>query len=157
MKVADDSKIWIFQSIRSFNEMEIQTIKSKFEHFLTDWNAHGAALLADYQIIDNQFIVVAVDENQAAASGCSIDKLTQLIKALEEQYQFGFLDRMNVAYEKDNQINIIKLNDFKTQVKNGDLDLETVVYNNGITNLKDFREQWKLPLSKSWAKNLIPH
>lgn len=156
MTIADHARIWIFQSSRAFTEQETQDIKTQFDHFLLDWNAHGAALLAEYEIINNQFIVVAVDENQAAASGCSIDKLTKIIKGLEEKYQFGFLDRMNVAYEQNQKIEIVKLPEFKKAVKNGELPKDTIVYNNGVTNLADFRSQWKLPLTESWAKNLLP-
>ncbi|WP_068595854.1 ABC transporter ATPase [Vaginella massiliensis] len=155
MNLAEHARIWIFQSKRPFNTQEIKTITNKFDEFLKDWNAHGAALLADYQIIDNQFVVVGVDEDQAAASGCSIDKLTKLIRTIEEEYQFGFLDRMNAAYQQADTLNIVQLNDFKNMVKNGELPDSVIVYNNGLTDLKSFREAWKLPLKESWAKNLI--
>lgn len=156
MTIADHARIWIFQSMRAFTKQETQDIKSEFDNFLLDWNAHGAALLAEYEIINNQFIIVTVDEDQAEASGCSIDKLTKLIKNLEEKHQFGFLDRMNVAYEVNTKIEIMNLLDFKKAVKNAELPAETIVYNNGVTTLSDFRSQWKLPLNKSWAKNLLP-
>ncbi len=157
MNIADHSRIWIFQSNRAFNETELSEINFRFEDFLIDWNAHGAALLAAYEIIDQQFIVVAVDEDQATASGCSIDKLTKTIKALEEKYQFGFLDRMNIAYQEADQVKIERLTDFKSKVKNGEITENVIVYNNGLSNLGSFKSEWKLPLKKSWAKNLIPN
>ena len=40
----DDSRIWIYQSNRDFNESEIGVIKDKTISFLDNWQAHGKDL-----------------------------------------------------------------------------------------------------------------
>ncbi len=154
MNLADDSRIWIFQANRKFSTEEKDTIISKLKHFIADWNAHGAALLADFDLPYDQFIVVGVDENQAAASGCSIDKLTKIMRELDAEYNFEFLNRMLVAYEQNEEIKIEKLPTFKKNVKEG-LIKDVNVFNNGIAKLSEFKTSWILPLEQSWAKTLL--
>ena len=154
MNLADDSRIWIFQANRKFSTEEKDTIISKLKHFIADWNAHGAALLADFDLPYDQFIVVGVDENQAAASGCSIDKLTKIMRELDAEYNFEFLNRMLVAYEQNEEIKIEKLPTFKNNVKEG-LIKDVNVFNNGIAKLSEFKTSWVLPLEQSWAKTLL--
>jgi len=154
MNLSDDSRIWIFQSERKFSSEEKQNITSKLKNFIADWNAHGADLLADFDLPYDQFIVVGVDENQAAASGCSIDKLTKIIRELDAEYQFNFLNRMLIAFEEQNSIKIEKLPTFKSNVKEGIYN-NIRVFNNGVSNLADFKSSWILPIQQSWAKTLL--
>lgn len=155
MNLPQDSKIWIFQSSRNFSEEEIIDIEKKLDDFMLEWNAHGAALTGAYAIPYDRFIVVAVDENRAQASGCSIDSMTRIIKAIEEKYNFGLLNRMLVSYKVANDIITLPLNEFKQKVKENQIPEEASVFHNGITKLADFEEQWESPLSESWVKHLL--
>ncbi|MBS7334048.1 MAG: ABC transporter ATPase [Weeksellaceae bacterium] len=154
MNLADDSKIWIFQANRKFSSEEKDIITAKLKKFIADWNAHGAALLADFDLPYDQFIVVGVDEKQASASGCSIDKLTKIIRELDSEYNFEFLNRMLIAFEENENIKIEKLPTFKSKVKEG-LYNNIKVFNNGISNLADYKSSWVLPIEKSWANTLL--
>lgn len=150
-----DSKIWIFQSTRNFNEEEITEIEQKLDSFMLEWNAHGTALTGTYAIPYDRFIVVAVDENKAMASGCSIDSMTRQIKLLEEKYNFGLLNRMLVSYKIDEEIITLPLSEFKQKVKENQIPEDASVFHNGITKLSDFEESWESPLHESWVKHLL--
>ena len=76
----DDSRIWIYQSNRDFNESEIGVINDKTISFLDNWQAHGKDLECSYSIIDKRFIIIAVNESVNPIGGCSIDFSLQLIK-----------------------------------------------------------------------------
>ncbi|RLZ12347.1 ABC transporter ATPase [Faecalibacter macacae] len=154
MNLADDSRIWIFQANRKFSSEEKEVIILKLKKFIADWNAHGASLLADFDLPYDQFIVVGVDEKQASASGCSIDKLTKIIRELDAEYNFEFLNRMLIAFEQEESIKIEKLPSFKSNIKEG-LYNDIKVFNNGISNLAEFKSIWVLPIEKSWAKSLL--
>ncbi len=154
MNLADNSRIWIFQANRKFSTEEKETIIAKLKHFIADWNAHGAALLADFDLPYDQFIVVGVDESQAAASGCSIDKLTKIMRELDAEYNFDFLNRMLVAFEEENEIKIEKLPTFKKNVKEG-VYQNIKIFNNGISSFSDFKTNWLIPIEESWAKTLL--
>ena len=154
MNLANDSRIWIFQANRKFSTEEKEIITSKLNTFIADWNAHGAELLADFELPYDQFIVVGVDENQATASGCSIDKLTKLVREIDADYSFDLLNRMLVSYENEEEVFIEKLPTFKQKVKDGAIK-NVKVSNNGISSLNDFKQNWLLPLEESWAKTLL--
>ncbi|MGV0979447.1 ABC transporter ATPase [Empedobacter falsenii] len=154
MNLADDSRIWIFQANRKFSTEEKQAITAKLNIFIADWNAHGAELLADFDLPYDQFIVVGVDENQATASGCSIDKLTKIVREIDADYSFDLLNRMLVSYENEEEVFIEKLPTFKQKVKEGEIK-NVKVFNNGISSLNDFKNNWLLPIEESWAKTLL--
>ncbi|MGB6083716.1 ABC transporter ATPase [Moheibacter sp.] len=155
MNLSQNSKIWIFQSTRNFNSEEITEIESTLDAFMQEWNAHGAKLTAAYAIPYDRFIVLAVDENVEPASGCSIDSMTRIVKALEEKYNFGLLNRMLVSYKIEDEIFTLPLNEFKQKVKNNEIPEEASVFHNGITKLSEFEESWELPLAESWVKSLL--
>lgn len=156
MNLPLDSKIWIFQSQRNFSSEEIMEIEQTLDNFTKEWNAHGAALTSAYAIPYDRFIVLAVDENHAQASGCSIDSMTRIIKALEEKHQLGLLNRMLVSYQLEGEIITLPLSEFKQKVKNNLISMEASVFHNGLTSLEAFEDGWELPLAESWAGNLIP-
>ncbi|WP_313375674.1 ABC transporter ATPase [Chishuiella sp.] len=154
MNLSDDSRIWIFQASRKFSYSEKENITQKLNNFIAVWNAHGAELLASFDLPYDQFIVVGVDENQAAASGCSIDKLTKLVREIDAEYSLDLLNRMLVSYEENQHIIIDKLPVFKQKVKEGAMK-NVNVFNNGISSLKEFKHSWLVPLEESWAKTLL--
>lgn len=155
MNLPSGSKVWIFQSIRNFTEKEQIEIEQILNKFMEEWNAHGAALSSDFSIYHNRFIVIATDENQVQASGCSIDSMTRVIKSIEEKYKFGLLNRMLISYRSGSDIMTLPLPKFKQKVKSGELNEETIIFNNSLTHLDKFNAQWEIPVKESWAKSLI--
>ncbi|MFV0305089.1 MAG: ABC transporter ATPase [Moheibacter sp.] len=155
MNLPSGSKVWIFQSIRNFTETEQIEIEQILNKFMEEWNAHGAALSSDFSIYHNRFIVIATDENQVQASGCSIDSMTRVIKSIEEKYKFGLLNRMLISYRSGSDIMTLPLPEFKQKVKSGELNEETIIFNNSLTHLNEFNAQWEIPVKESWAKSLV--
>ena len=100
----DDSRIWIYQSNRDFNESEIGVIKDKTISFLDNWQAHGKDLECSYSIIDKRFIILAVNETANPIGGCSIDFSLQLIKDISNTIGIDLLNRLVVNYKLDNRI-----------------------------------------------------
>jgi len=155
MNLPQDAKIWIFQSSRNFNSEEIAEIETTLDIFMKEWNAHGAAMTSAYALPYDRFIVIAADEDKVAASGCSIDSMTRIIKALEEKYSFGLLNRMLVSYKINDEIITLPLKEFKQKVKSNEIPETAGVFHNGLTSLRDFEEGWELPLRESWVKPLL--
>ena len=79
----ENSRIWIYQSNRSFSEIELEDISAKLIVFLQSWSAHGSDLQAGFEIKYKRFIVIALDQEKQSATGCSIDASVQFIQALE--------------------------------------------------------------------------
>lgn len=145
------SRIWIYQASRNIAKSEVQTIVSVLDIKMEGWAAHGAALLSAYKIFHSRFVVIALDENQNAASGCSIDASTHWLKDLGAELNINFFDR-SLAYLADNEIHTVDLLGIKKAVSDELINADTIIYNNLIKTLSDFDQNWQLQASKSWLK-----
>lgn len=151
-----ESKLWIFMAERQLSGVEADVVKTFMTQFVPQWKAHSDALKAGFELIEDRFLVVVVDETPAAASGCSIDSLTRFIKEIESKTGVSFTNRMLVTYQQNSEFITNSLSDFKKKVKNGQLADDTIIYNNSVATLSDFWDNWEQPLNKSWAATLLP-
>jgi hypothetical protein len=151
-----NARVWVFQSIRTLNTAEIAEIDQQLDQFLSKWAAHGSALKSGFEIRFNRFIVVAVDEAQANATGCSIDSLMRLIQAIDEKYSLNLFDRMRVSYRTNLGIEQCDANEFRKKWSAGDVGLDTVVFNNVIETLGDLNKNWETTARACWVANLAP-
>ena len=152
----DESKVWIYQSNRELKKKEISEIESSLKNFTAEWTAHNQQLKAKANIILNRFIVIAVDETKAGASGCSIDKSVKFIKSIEHSFSLSLFDRLEMAYIKDNLLLVSRLSNIKNMLLKNELSNEDYIFDNTINTLKSLRNNWVIPIGKSWlmAKSL---
>jgi len=146
----DTSRIWIYQANRSFTSKELEDIGLEMDAFLKDWTAHGSNLKAGYEIRYKRFIVIALDQSQTSASGCSIDASVHFIQQLEKKYDVQLLDKMNVSYKQGEYIAYKPLSDFKKMAKQKAVSKNTIVFNNLVNNKQEYEEHWEVPASESW-------
>jgi hypothetical protein len=147
---SSDSRIWIYQSNRAFTEAEIHQIKNKCIEFTNQWTAHKDQLTASSEIIYKRFIIFCVDENNASASGCSIDKSVHLVKELEKEFNIFLLNRMLVAYINDDKVLSCPLSSFVQLFQSGKISRDTLVFNNNISTLEQLQNNWIIPVKESW-------
>lgn len=146
-----DFRVLIYPASRPFSARESKAIAEKLFDFLATWNAHGKPLSSSYKIEKNQFIIVAVDEEKEAASGCSIDSLNGVMRELDAEFQLGLFDRMKASYLQNGEVFTMKLQDFRNAVKNGDIDADAEVFDFSKSSYVSFLSDFLLPLRRSWA------
>jgi hypothetical protein len=146
----DESRVWIYQSNRKFSDEEFAAIESAVREFVDGWNAHGKGLEASYALKYNRFIILAVNSEVQPASGCSIDDSVHFIQGLEKQYGVDLLDKMNVTYLQGGHIAHKTLADFRKMAKDKSVSENTIVFNNLVNTLGEFREFWEVPARESW-------
>ena len=96
----EKSRIWIYGAEEKLtNEQEGYILKSISDH-LKNWEAHKAPLTAGVIILENHFIIVALDESKNGASGCSIDTLQNKIQELDKELSISLLTRLNPSRRK---------------------------------------------------------
>lgn len=147
---SDDSRVWIYQSDREISEMEADEINGHIRQFCTSWTSHNQKLRATGGVLHNRFVLLVVDESQAGASGCSIDKSVAFVKSLEQHYQLRLLDRLNFAYLKQNIVKVVHRNEFSQKFQAGEIQEDTRVFNNLVKTKQEFLNNWILPLKESW-------
>lgn len=145
-----ESKIWIFQSNRKFSDEEFSEIESDLKTFLENWEAHSVSLECSYLLKYNRFIIIAVNQEVQAATGCSIDNLVHFIQKLEQKYSVDLLDKMNVTFKNGEHIAHKSLIDFKKMAKEKAVTGNTIVFNNLVNNIEEFNESWEVPAMDSW-------
>jgi hypothetical protein len=146
----EESKIWIYQSSRKFSDDEVAAIEKDLTDFLINWSAHGNALESSFQIKYNRFIIIAVNQEVHAATGCSIDSSVAFIQNLEQKYSVDLLDKMNVAFKQGEFVTYKTLLDFKKLAKDKSVSENTIVFNNLVNTIEEFNEGWEIPASESW-------
>jgi hypothetical protein len=146
----EESRIWIYQCNRKFSDAEFAEIEIALKSFLENWAAHGTGLASSYQLKYNRFIIIAVDQEVQAATGCSIDSSVEFIQSLEKKYNVDLLDKMNVTFKLGEHIAHKPLIDFKKMVKDKAVTENTIVFNNLINNIQEFNESWEVPAIDSW-------
>lgn len=151
----DESKIWIYQSNRKLSDDEVSEIEAKTEVFLQQWTAHGSDLEAAFEIRYNRFIVIGLNQENASASGCSIDSSVYFIQSLEKEYGLDLLDKMNVTYYNGQYIAYKPLADFKKMAKARSVSKNTVVFNNLVITKADYLENWEVPAKDSWHNRFL--
>ena len=151
----DDSRIWIYQSNRDFNESEIGVIKDKTISFLDNWQAHGKDLECSYSIIDKRFIILAVNESANPIGGCSIDFSLQLIKDISNTIGIDLLNRLVVNYKLDNRIESSSLSDLKNKIKDGVFSPETIIFNTAINSKSELLNNFEIDIRSSWLSKFI--
>ncbi|GAA4832868.1 hypothetical protein [Algivirga pacifica] len=154
--IPNHSRIWVYQSSRVFSSDEQKGIAQLLENFINQWDTHGTALKGSFEIIKDRFIILAVDQEHHAPSGCSIDKSVAIIKAIEEQLNVQLFSRTEVAVETNNGLEIIPMMGLKKAVEDGLISSETPVYDNTIQNVAQYREEWPKALNNTWLKRYLP-
>lgn len=154
--LASQSTVWFYLSETKLNESQIQRITNELQGFTACWDSHGHPLNSSFEIFENHLIVISVDAS-TSASGCSVDKLTHVIRKIESELDISLFNRQLVLYK--NKIDLWKvasLNDFKEELLKNNIDSETLIYDLTVNKLADFLERGKVSIQKSWLKKYIP-
>lgn len=141
-QLPESSKVWVYQSDRDLTANECDALSNDLKLFIQDWAAHGSKLYGDFSIINNRFVILAVDETMTGVSGCSIDTSVRKMKELGSNLKIDFFNRMNLILEKEGEFKTVHVSD----VKKFD---SWNVFNPMITNLAQLRSEWKVPVTQS--------
>ena len=149
-ELPDESRVWIYQSNRIFTNKELNYIRAYSHDFLNKWTAHGSDLQAGIDIPYDRFIVIGLNESIKSATGCSIDSSVRFIQTIESKFNLVLLDKMNVTYRVNNNIDYTPLKNFISMAKKKLIHEDVIVFNNLVVNKKEYRTQWEVPASSSW-------
>jgi hypothetical protein len=150
-----ETRLWIYQSSKPLSDEAVAEAEAKMQTFAQKWVSHNRQLKASAQILHNRFLILMVDESQADASGCSIDKSVYFLKQLQAEYGVDLFDRMIFSYQKDGQVHSVPREDFIALYHRGEIDDHTLVFDTLVDNKAAFDQGWLKPLAQSWHKRLV--
>lgn len=151
-EMAETSRVWIYQSNKSIGQADQAEMQAQCTSFFDQWAAHGQSLKSSFQILHDKFLVISVDESFNQASGCSIDASVALIKSLEQHFDINFFDRTKISFLVNNEIVDIPMSKIKASVENGEIEANTLTFNNLVEDIRSFNENWKVEAKDSWLK-----
>jgi hypothetical protein len=155
MNISKKARVWIYQSNRPLAPAEETGIKDILNNFINQWEAHGSKLTALAEIRYNRFIILTVDEEQAGATGCSIDKSVNLMKHIENEFGINLFDRFNIAYRDGAEINSCGRDDFEKLILDGKITEDTIVFNNLVQTVAEMETNWEIPFKNSWHNSVF--
>ncbi|MDO3627269.1 ABC transporter ATPase [Mucilaginibacter sp. BT774] len=155
MRFSEQSRVWIYQSDRELYDDEAKQLHEILNKFASEWTAHNNQLKAKAEIRYNRFLILIVDESQAGASGCSIDKSVNFIKGIEQEFGISLLDRFNLAYREGEKVLSAPRDEFEDLLRSGKINSNTIVYNNLVQNLGQLETNWEVPFKDSWHNQLF--
>jgi hypothetical protein len=150
-----NSRVWIYTGSKTFNEKETETINALLRAFCEQWAAHGHPLQSSFRILENQFIVLAVNENFHNPSGCAIDSSVAVMRKIHEVTGIELLDRSRIPFTINQKIELVPLAHLQAQFQQGILQAETLTFNT-LAVTKGQLENWKLPAERTWLAKYLP-
>jgi hypothetical protein len=151
----ENARVWVYQANKELSESEIKFIKESGERFVGGWAAHGAPLRAAFDVLYKRFVILMVDEEQAMASGCSIDSSVRFIKELEAALKLDFFNRLLICYKDNEHIASFSMNETEDLLKKGIINGDTIIFNNTVSTKKQFDLEWQIPLKSSWLNRFL--
>ena len=145
----EESRIWLYASEKALTSDHQSHILNHIAEHLKSWNAHKVPLTAGVSILENHFIVVALDETKNGASGCSIDTLQNKIQELEKELSISLLNRLNIFCRINDEIQCVPSFKLESIAK-----ANTLFYDLTIQRKSDLHSYLK-PISEGWCAHLL--
>ena len=154
-QLPDTTRVWIYQANQPFPQEDWPEVTIKIQQFASQWVSHNRQLRSYGGLLHGQFVVLMVDESQAGASGCSIDKSVYFLKQLQAEYGLDLFDRMTFTYKDGEEVKTAGREAFSTLYQQGVIHDNTPVFDTLVNNKKDFDAALVKPLGQSWHKRMV--
>ena len=150
------ARIWIFGAERQLTPAEVATAREQLQQFVAEWVSHRRELRAAADVLHDRFLVLAVDETQAEASGCSIDGSNRFVQQLGAELGVDFLNRMRFSYrDAAGAVQTVSREEFKELYQSGTVENDTIVFDTLIKELGELRQIFERPLEDSWHSRMV--
>lgn len=147
----DHGRLWVFPLSRSLTPDEVEVCTSVVDDFLDGWAAHGTPLRSGRTFVDERFLLVGVDVDAEAPSGCSIDALVNRLRTLGNEMSASFIDHAPVWYRDGQDVRSVSRPAFKALADDGEVDPSTPVFDTSLTRIGDYRSgALETPAQQSW-------
>lgn len=136
------SRVWTYKSNRPLTATDKQVIGDALNEFVPKWASHGNQLFGGWEIRHDWFVILAVNEDESMASGCSIDSSVQIMKSIGSQIGIDFFNRMKILIENDQELKEVHFSEL-SEFENWK------VFNPMITKLEELQNAWPQLISES--------
>lgn len=156
-QLPDSARFWVFPLVRPLDSRESNIFLEKVDRFMAEWVSHQMEVTVARDWKYNQFLLVGADESRVDISGCSNDSLFRAVKTIQQEMGLPFADSSFIFYRDGEKIQCVTRDQFRDLVKQGQVNENTIVFNNTLQNLGEFRQElWETPMKNSWHGEAFP-
>jgi hypothetical protein len=153
----DSSRIWLYASSRRFSAAEQLLIREALQDFCGGWATHGKEMPSSFEILHDQVLVLAVDESQLGASGCSIDSSVRALQSLEQALGVDLVNQGKVTLkDAHGALRVLPALGLKSKISMGEITTDLDVMQPSLHTKADLKSLWQ-PVRKSWLSNYFPN
>ncbi|MFM8850495.1 MAG: hypothetical protein ACKOE5_08875 [Cytophagales bacterium] len=150
------TRVWVYQADRALTIQEKRIIAIERLADCNRWQALGQPLQSNFDIRHHRFVLLFVNEDTHAASGCSIDGSVRVMKGLQQQLNIDFFDRTQVAFLLNGKIETIGISKLKNSFADGTLNPQTITFNTLGATKSEIDQNWQLAAEKTWLAKYLP-
>lgn len=161
LTLPDSARVWVYTASRVLTTEECALTQDHLEAFTSTWAAHGNPLKAQAVILASQIVLLALDESDQAATGCSIDASVAALKDIGDLaptlQDLDLFDRAWVLYAFDDEAQDwqrTKLHAFWAMRKSGNLNDDALIVDSTVATLGELRSSIVKPLAESWHAHM---
>lgn len=152
----DTARVWVYGADRELDDDGQEKLLKTVDSFLDQWAAHGTPLSSSRDWREGRFLTVAVDQERAGASGCSIDVLFRNLKSLEDALGAKLVPSGLVYYRaSDGHVRAVTRDEFSEAAARGEIDKDTEVFDLSVTSLAEWKGRFKSRAADSWHRSLM--
>ena len=147
----DHGRLWVFPATRDLSASEVEAFTAAVDDFLASWTAHGVPLRSGRELRHRRYLLVGVDVDAEAPSGCSIDALVRRLKALGAELGVGLIDHAPVWFREGDEVRTVSRREFRGLVERGAVTPDIIVADTTLTRLRELREGGlERPAAETW-------
>jgi len=152
----DDARVWVFAADGPVTGEQASSLLAAVDRFLDGWAAHGQPLTCARDWREDRFLAVAVDQHDEHASGCSIDGMFRVLRALEPQLGATLLGGGRVLYrDRHGHIRSTSRDEFGLMSTRGEVGAATPVFDTTVSTAAAWRERFEKGAAESWHAALL--
>jgi hypothetical protein len=151
-ELPDHGRLWVFPASRGLTDAEAETLLGAVDDFLAAWSAHGAPLRSARELVERRFLLVGVDVDTEAPSGCSIDALVNRLRALGTELEVSLIDHAPVWFRtEEGDVRTATRREFRALVGEGAVGPSVVVFDTSLTKVGQRRQGGlERPAGETW-------
>ena len=95
--ISNESKLWIYGSDKNLSFKQQNYILKNISKYLKEWKYHNNPLTSAVTILENRFLIVALDDTEYGVGGCSIDSFEGFEEDIRDNIITDWVSNLNAS------------------------------------------------------------
>ena len=147
----DHGRLWVFPASRTLTDVEARACLEAVDEFLASWAAHGVLLKSGRELREGRFLLVGVDVDAEAPSGCSIDALVSCLMDFGREFRVTLIDHAPVWFRDGTEIRALSRAEFGALEADRGIGPDVPVFDTSLTRVEQARTGLlERPATETW-------